>query len=168
MATIDERIELQRRRVQGLRNEVHAQMQLLQVEKRLLQRMLLYRTMAFMDAVIETEAALPKVTVEDMEEICPAEEISVEELEETCPVCLNTFQEKQTVRRLACNHLYHVDCIDQWMVGKEEPSCPKCRAPLLNIPQVSEEEFQSARRTEHSNNLRLALYMIQSLVSVDT
>ena len=168
MENIDERIRFQRRRVQNLRNQVHSQYQLLQVEKRLLQRLLMIQAITFMDQVIDQEAELPKLTLEDMEQICPAQEIQVEKLNETCSVCLNTFQEKATIRTLACGHTFHMDCIDRWMVGKEEPTCPTCRAPLLVLPQISEETFQEARNLEHTNNLRLAFYMIQSLMSVNT
>ncbi len=168
MENIDERIRFQQRRVQSLRNQVHSQYQLLQVEKRMLQRLLLMRAMTFMDHIIDREAELPKLTLEDMERICPAQEIEVEKINDTCTICLNTFQEKATIRTLECGHTFHMDCIDQWMIGKEEPTCPTCRAPLLVLPQISEETFQAARNMEHANNLRLAFYMIQSLISVDT
>jgi hypothetical protein len=165
---MDERIQVQRDRVQQLRNQVHSQYQLLQVEKRLLQRLLMARTMTFMDQVLESEASVPKLTLEDMEQLCPASTVLPENVDEVCSICLNACQENATVRTLECGHTFHMDCIDQWMVGKETPTCPTCRAPLLHLPQVSEEEFQEARQAEHANNLRLAFYMIQSLVSVDT
>ena len=164
MEAIHDRINSQRQRVNEIRNDVHNKMQLLQLEKRHLQRLLLYRTIQYMHIIIEEEQEKPKITMEDIDNMCPAEKICIDQVNDTCAVCLSTFKENETVRILSCNHIYHKDCIDRWLLNKEEPNCPKCRQAFIHVPQISEEEFQRVRELEHRNNLRLALYMLQTLV----
>ncbi|GLJ09593.1 hypothetical protein SUGI_0112470 [Cryptomeria japonica] len=45
-----------------------------------------------------------------------------------CAVCLSEFEEEEKGRILpACNHSFHVDCIDRWF--ESQSTCPICRAP---------------------------------------
>ena len=36
-----------------------------------------------------------------------------------CSICMDDFELSQTVRKLPCDHMYHIDCIKKWleMVG---------------------------------------------------
>ncbi|GLJ09590.1 hypothetical protein SUGI_0112430 [Cryptomeria japonica] len=44
-----------------------------------------------------------------------------------CAVCLSEFEEEEKGRILpACNHSFHVDCIDRWF--ESQSTCPICRA----------------------------------------
>ncbi|KAM0867588.1 hypothetical protein ACQ4PT_041887 [Festuca glaucescens] len=44
----------------------------------------------------------------------------------TCPICLHEFQAGESARRLpACHHVFHLTCIDSWLLWK--PQCPMCR-----------------------------------------
>ncbi|KAD6120079.1 hypothetical protein E3N88_11350 [Mikania micrantha] len=46
-----------------------------------------------------------------------------------CVVCLNDFQEMDTLRVLpSCNHAFHLDCIDIWL--QNNANCPLCRLSL--------------------------------------
>ncbi|XP_019173266.1 PREDICTED: RING-H2 finger protein ATL54-like [Ipomoea nil] len=46
-----------------------------------------------------------------------------------CAVCLNLFQEDDTLRIMPkCNHAFHVSCIDTWL--KSHKNCPVCRAVI--------------------------------------
>ncbi|KAK1555523.1 hypothetical protein Q3G72_027636 [Acer saccharum] len=48
-----------------------------------------------------------------------------------CSVCLNEFQENETLRLLPkCNHAFHIYCIDTWL--KSHTNCPMCRASILS------------------------------------
>lgn len=55
-----------------------------------------------------------------------------------CSVCLNEFQQDQTLRLLPnCSHAFHLPCIDTWL--KYHSTCPLCRsniAPLLTPHQI--------------------------------
>ncbi|KAA8520350.1 hypothetical protein F0562_014606 [Nyssa sinensis] len=44
-----------------------------------------------------------------------------------CAVCLNEFQEAESLRLLPkCNHAFHLPCIDTWL--KSHSNCPLCRS----------------------------------------
>ncbi|KAJ1929494.1 hypothetical protein IWQ60_001106 [Tieghemiomyces parasiticus] len=45
---------------------------------------------------------------------------------ETCPICLDDIERGQLVRQLPCNHVYHVECIDEWLTEKASV-CPTCK-----------------------------------------
>lgn len=57
-----------------------------------------------------------------------------------CVVCLDRFAEGDTVRKLACRHVFHKDCFDGWL-HQMNLSCPLCRTPL-----VSEERVDRTRK----------------------
>lgn len=60
---------------------------------------------------------------------------------QTCAICLEDYKENEELRILPCEHEYHKNCIDEWLV-KNNSSCPKCRqgandsldVPLINQP----------------------------------
>lgn len=47
--------------------------------------------------------------------------------EPSCVICLNPYEEADTLRRLRCGHSYHANCLDEWL--KTNASCPRCRKP---------------------------------------
>merc|ERR1712079_404414 len=49
--------------------------------------------------------------------------------EQPCVVCLNDVQAGQSVRRLHCQHVFHVDCIDEWWthIPRQVLQCPTCK-----------------------------------------
>ncbi|KAK8636544.1 hypothetical protein V6N13_124289 [Hibiscus sabdariffa] len=48
-----------------------------------------------------------------------------------CSVCLNEFQENDTLRLLPkCSHAFHIPCIDTWL--RSHTNCPLCRAPIVS------------------------------------
>ncbi|KAK6725472.1 hypothetical protein RB195_004042 [Necator americanus] len=44
---------------------------------------------------------------------------------ERCTVCLCEFETGEEVRNLRCTHIFHVSCIDKWLVYNKK--CPVCR-----------------------------------------
>lgn len=48
--------------------------------------------------------------------------------QEKCTICLSEFEEEEDVRRLPCMHLFHVDCVDQWLSTNKR--CPICRVDI--------------------------------------
>lgn len=43
-------------------------------------------------------------------------------LESVCSVCFEEFRRKDSIRKLTCSHLFHVECIDAWF--KRSTVCP--------------------------------------------
>ena len=41
-----------------------------------------------------------------------------------CVVCLSDYELGDELRKLHCNHMFHVDCVDHWLQRK--PTCPLC------------------------------------------
>lgn len=48
-----------------------------------------------------------------------------------CPICLVNFSDGEGVRRLPCFHLFHTECVDEWLL-KEQRVCPSCRLSINN------------------------------------
>ncbi|XP_028792803.1 RING-H2 finger protein ATL54-like [Neltuma alba] len=75
-----------------------------------------------------------------------------------CSVCLNEFQEGETLRLLPkCNHAFHIPCIDTWL--RSHINCPLCRAgivpnnatsgaAILNMSSSVEENSNTVVRNE--------------------
>jgi len=61
----------------------------------------------------------------------PVPEGETEEEEEEgdkCTICLSEFEVDEDVRRLPCFHLFHVECVDQWL--GQNKRCPICRVDI--------------------------------------
>lgn len=107
-----------------------------------------------------------------------------------CSVCLNEFQENETLRLLpTCNHAFHLPCIDTWL--SSHTNCPNCRAGIVlpdpepapapelildnsgllqeTLLGISENNGEFDRRIEQQENgLNLNEFPFQRSVSLDT
>ena len=52
-------------------------------------------------------------------------------IDEQCTVCLNNLKANENVRSLPCQHIFHCDCIDEWLMRKA--ACPVCREDIKNL-----------------------------------
>ncbi|OMO63544.1 Zinc finger, RING-type [Corchorus olitorius] len=60
-----------------------------------------------------------------------------------CSVCLNEFEEDETLRLLPkCSHAFHVPCIDTWL--RSHTNCPMCRAPIVSNTANNKESSSSS------------------------
>ncbi|KAJ2897657.1 hypothetical protein IWW38_001643 [Coemansia aciculifera] len=62
---------------------------------------------------------------------------SADEEATACVVCLDVYTANSTVRKLACGHAFHPNCIDKWLL-KRSCRCPLCNSDtrgLLGLPQ---------------------------------
>ncbi|VVA23066.1 Hypothetical predicted protein [Prunus dulcis] len=48
-----------------------------------------------------------------------------------CSVCLGEFKDGEKCRQLECEHTFHGECIDQWLLKKMH--CPLCRATVSSV-----------------------------------
>lgn len=42
-----------------------------------------------------------------------------------CSICITPFETGESVRILACDHLFHPKCVSVWL--NEHDTCPNCR-----------------------------------------
>ncbi|KAG6519918.1 hypothetical protein ZIOFF_016947 [Zingiber officinale] len=73
-----------------------------------------------------------------------------------CAVCLSPVADGEMVRQLlACNHLFHVECVDMWLFSN--PTCPLCRtnakAPAADLPEKAEDTLPSPVLIQNSPSL---------------
>ncbi|MCL7026565.1 hypothetical protein MKW94_020087 [Papaver nudicaule] len=54
-----------------------------------------------------------------------------------CSVCLDDYEDKDMLRFLPCQHAFHSECIDTWLVA--HTTCPECRYNLLQaiVPRIT-------------------------------
>lgn len=45
--------------------------------------------------------------------------------EEKCTICLVEFEDGETVNQLPCQHIFHVNCIENWLL--RTATCPVCK-----------------------------------------
>lgn len=51
----------------------------------------------------------------------------------TCPICLDDFEPNECqVRELPCRHIFHVDCIDPFLLSNSS-LCPMCKTSVLPV-----------------------------------
>ncbi|KAI8847816.1 hypothetical protein BC829DRAFT_233829 [Chytridium lagenaria] len=48
-----------------------------------------------------------------------------------CAICFSDFEPGDRIRELACHHIFHVDCVDPWLIAASEDAvahrtCPLC------------------------------------------
>ena len=46
-----------------------------------------------------------------------------------CGICMDSFHETENVKRLPCEHIFHVDCMSQWLQKKK--NCPFCAQAIF-------------------------------------
>ncbi|KAJ5804896.1 Zinc finger RING-type [Penicillium riverlandense] len=68
----------------------------------------------------------------------------------SCPICTDDFIKGQDLRVLPCNHQFHMECIDPWLVNVSG-TCPLCRINL-NPPQAEENAEQGEGETGENTN----------------
>ncbi|XP_057281222.1 E3 ubiquitin-protein ligase RNF128 isoform X2 [Pezoporus wallicus] len=69
---------------------------------------------------------------------------------DSCVVCIELYKPNEVVRILTCNHLFHKNCIDPWLL--EHRTCPMCKCDILKVLGVEEtvEEVESVQVTVSS------------------
>lgn len=53
-----------------------------------------------------------------------------------CPICLSEMAVGDAARALRCNHIFHKQCVDDWL--RINASCPTCRKRIVDDPPSSD------------------------------
>ena len=64
----------------------------------------------------------------------------------SCPICRDDFKEHSKVVRLACTHMFCLECLKQWL--NQRNTCPLCR---LSLPV--EEDKDAKKKRESAQNV---------------
>lgn len=67
----------------------------------------------------------------------------------SCPICTDDFIKGQDLRVLPCNHQFHPECIDPWLVNVSG-TCPLCRIDL-NPPKPEENIEREGENADQQN-----------------
>lgn len=49
----------------------------------------------------------------------------------SCSICLMDFEERDVIKILRCNHTFHAECIDPWLMDRKAV-CPVCRQGVFD------------------------------------
>ena len=50
-----------------------------------------------------------------------------------CSICLDEYEATDPIMVMKdCGHVFHIECIENWMLGKRMNSCPNCRMPIVD------------------------------------
>ncbi|KAM3910635.1 E3 ubiquitin-protein ligase RNF128 isoform 2-T2 [Leptodactylus fuscus] len=57
---------------------------------------------------------------------------------DSCAVCIEAYKANDVVRILTCNHFFHKNCIDPWLL--EHRTCPMCKCDILKSLGIAADE----------------------------
>ena len=72
--------------------------------------------------LILTKEELDKIPVNIYKDIS----LELREKNDNCPVCREEYHDNDNVRTLGCGHVFHTDCVDNWLTNHSH-KCPCCR-----------------------------------------
>lgn len=75
-----------------------------------------------------SHAIIERNTLSHVYKRTPRSTDPTEDNTEKCTICLCEFEDGEDVRRLPCMHLFHVQCVDQWLTSNKR--CPICRVDI--------------------------------------
>ena len=73
-----------------------------------------------------------------------------------CVICLSDFRSGVGVRRLACLHLFHTQCVDAWLLNNRV--CPVCRVDVE--ASAAQERLQTG---QYRNGAFLVFFFFEPL-----
>ena len=67
----------------------------------------------------------------------------------TCPICLCELGQDEYIYNIACKHLFHIDCLEQWYARRK--TCPICKQHIEFV--VTTETHYTFNRKEYEEKL---------------
>jgi len=81
-----------------------------------------------------------------------------------CVICLDSFEPGDLVswskHDSNCTHVFHTECIRQWLVDRRQDECPSCRCCLVKYPNTSESDIKKIEGSDDGT--------VEEEVEVDT
>ena len=62
-------------------------------------------------------------------------------LDEVCIVCLEKFELSKPICIMPCNHCFHYNCINNYILSSKDTLCPLCKFDLLSILKDKKIDF---------------------------
>lgn len=57
----------------------------------------------------------------------PLPDVTIHEREsDDCCICLEPIPKNSQIRALSCKHVYHLECLDRWLLEDKNNKCPLC------------------------------------------
>ena len=73
---------------------------------------------------------------------------------EECSICKIGYKERDIIRKLkACNHSFHIDCVDKWF--EKSRYCPLCRCDISTLPTTTTASSQETQQDEEETSSHL-------------
>jgi len=77
---------------------------------------------------LNNRRGLSQQTIDQIQSFKWSEEKKVECGQETCMICLCEFEMEEECRKLPCTHVFHGNCVDEWL--RRCTDCPICKANI--------------------------------------
>ncbi|KAL7753813.1 hypothetical protein RI367_000745 [Sorochytrium milnesiophthora] len=65
-----------------------------------------------------------------------------------CVICLDEFQDEDELRVLPCNHMFHLVCVDQWLIERRN-CCPVCRMEIKGEEEEDDDDDNLESGRQH-------------------
>ncbi|PLB39827.1 putative RING finger protein [Aspergillus candidus] len=72
-------------------------------------------------------------------------EANAEHVNLSCVICMESFNDEDSIRVLSCGHIFHAGCVDPWLT-KRQARCPLCKTKFsrpASQPQPSSHVYAS-------------------------
>ncbi|KAK3812314.1 MAG: hypothetical protein J3Q66DRAFT_54912 [Benniella sp.] len=82
-----------------------------------------------------------------LENLNPEEQALDDQMSPSCAICLCDYEDLEELRHLPCDHIFHKDCVDEWL--KLKRTCPLCKYDISHMRRGS--RFWSRRGRRNGN-----------------
>ncbi|KAJ1534672.1 hypothetical protein HK096_003567, partial [Nowakowskiella sp. JEL0078] len=112
-----------------------------------------------------SSASVSSVTMSTskLNQIVPLEMFHKTPSHEICVVCFETYKNDDRLRELACSHVFHKYCIDEWLLGDSETgadghrTCPLCVQEAIRPEDRDKDWLENKNKSESENFQELIL-----------
>ncbi|KAJ2455846.1 hypothetical protein EV183_000462 [Coemansia sp. RSA 2336] len=98
--------------------------------------------------LVNSRPAAPETDADEDTELC----FTTSDDKPACVVCLEEYLVGQHVRVVLCGHVFHDECITQWLVLSKSKfhECPICKTPCFPDEVVRKAEKDASRRSSRN------------------